>query len=169
MSGGGLDCGGLDCGGLDGGLELLPTLMSRTTVTVMSPGFTVSVQPTHRLMSSDAAAGWRPSSRLPMGLSVTVALSPGASVPAVGETVTLPIRPDDSAIDQLTGPSEARKVSVPPFRPTTIVVGVTVRMPRLGEELADGDAEVAVLVDGAGELGFALDAGAGLVGDGCPL
>jgi hypothetical protein len=42
-------------------------------------------------------------------------------------------------------------------------------MPRLGEELADGDAEVAVLVDGAGELGFALDAGAGLVGDGCPL
>src|ERR1700730_6472193 len=39
--------GGLDGGGLEGGLELLPTLMSSTIVTVMPPGFTVSVQATH--------------------------------------------------------------------------------------------------------------------------
>ncbi|HEV2252263.1 MAG TPA: hypothetical protein VGS06_03630 [Streptosporangiaceae bacterium] len=45
-------------------------------------------------------------------------------------------------------------------------MGVTVRMPRLGgDELA---VVVALLVDGAGELGFALEleAGAEVVGDG---
>jgi len=94
-----------------------------------------------------------------------VVLCPEAKVPAVGDTVTWPIRLEDSAMDQLTEPNEAFRVSVPPFRPSTIVVGVTVRMPRLG---GDELAVVALLVEGAGELGLALelDAGAEVVGDG---
>jgi len=162
-SGGGLDGGGLD----GGGLELLPALISSTTVTVMSPGFTVSVQAAHAPAPPPlAGAAWRtPPNRLP-ALSETVVLCPEASVPAVGDTVTRPTRLEDSAMDQLTEPNEAFRVSVPPSRPSTIVVGVTVRMPRVGDELA-----VALLVDGAGELGFALelDAGAEVGGDGRPL
>jgi hypothetical protein len=78
-SGGGLDAGGLDggldAGGLDGGgLELLPTVMSRTIVTVMSPGFTVSVQSAHAPVPPPArAAARRPPSRL-LALTDTVAL-----------------------------------------------------------------------------------------------
>ena len=89
-------------------------------------------------------------------------------MPAVGDTVTRPARLEDSAMDQLTEPNEAFRVSVPPFRPSTIVVGVTVRMPRLGDELA---VAVALLVAGAGELGFALelDGRAEAGDDGCPL
>jgi hypothetical protein len=51
---------------------------------------------------------------------------------------------------------------MPPFGPSTIVVGVTVSRPRLGGELV----VVAVLGDGlgAGELGSGLEDG-----DGCPL
>jgi hypothetical protein len=130
--------------------------MSSTTVTVMSPGFTVSVQSAHAPTPPPpaSAASRRPPSRLP-ALSETVVLCPEASVPAVGDTVTWPTRLDDSAMDQLTAPNEAFRVSVPPLRPSTIVVGVTVRMPRLGgDELA---VVVALLVDGAGELGFALE------------
>ena len=85
-------------------------------------------------------------------------------MPAVGDTVTWPTKLEDSATDQSTEPNEAFRVSVPPFRPSTIVVGVAFRMPRLGDELA-----VAVaLVVGAGELGFALelDGGAEVGGDG---
>ena len=161
-SGGGLDGGGLD----GGGLELPPVPRSRTTVTVMLPGFTVSVQSVHAPCPVRAAGRSAPS-----GLetpSVTVVLCPEASVPAVGETVTWPTRPEDSAMDQLTDPNDAFRVSVPPFGPSTIVVGVTVSRPRLGGELV---AAVAVLADvlGAGELGFALDAGAGLVGEASPL
>ncbi|MGH3152556.1 MAG: hypothetical protein ACRDOB_17755 [Streptosporangiaceae bacterium] len=85
-------------------------------------------------------------------------------MPDVGETVTLPTRLEDSAMDQLTDPDEAVKVSVLPFRPTTIVVGDTRRKPRLGAELLLGaGAELDVAgVDGAGELGraLALDGGA---------
>ena len=57
---------------------------------------------------------------------------------------------------------------MPPSVPSTIVVGVTVSRPRLGGELV---AAVAVLADvlGAGEAGFALDAGTVLVGEACPL
>ena len=87
-------------------------------------------------------------------------------MPAVGDTVTRPTSPEDSAMDQLTEPNEAFRVSVPPFSASTIVVGVTVRMPRLGGgELA---VAVALLVEGAGELGLALelDAGPEVVGDG---
>lgn len=82
--------------------------------------------------------------------------------------MTRPARLEDSATDQSTEPSEAFRVSVPPFRPSTIVVGVTVRMPRLGDELA---VAVALLVLGARELGLALelDGGAEAGGDGCPL
>ena len=71
-------------------------------------------------------------------------------------------------MDQSTAPNEAFKVSVPPFRPSTIVVGVTVRMPRAGGEL---EAVVALLVAGAGEVGFelALDGGAEVGWDGCVL
>jgi len=154
--------------------------MSRTTVTVMLPGFTVSVQsahaPTPPLASAGAALA-RPPSRRP-ALSETVALCPEASVPEVGDTVTLPTRPDDSATDQSTEPNEAVRVSVPPFRPSTIVVGVTVRTPRLGDELA---VAVALLVAGAGEVGLGLeldggaedggaeDGGAEDGGDGCPV
>ena len=148
-------------------LELLPTLISSTTVTVMLPGFTVSVQAAHAPApppSSASAASRRPPSRLP-ALSETVVLCPEASVPAVGDTVTWPTRLEDSAMDQLTEPNEAFRVSVPPFRPSRIVVGVTVRMPRLGDELA---VAVALLVAGAGELAFALelDGGAEVGGDG---
>jgi hypothetical protein len=128
-------------------------------VTVMLPGFTVSVQSTHAPtppLASAGAALARPPSRLP-ALSETVALCPEASVPAAGDTVTLPTRPDDSAIDQSTEPNEAVRVSVPPLRPSTIVVGVTVRTPRLGEELG---VAVALRVAGADELGLELDGGA---------
>ena len=127
-------------------------------MTVMLPGFTVSVQAAHAPPPPPAsAASRRPPSRLP-ALSETVVLCPDASVPAVGDTVTWPTRLEDSAMDQLTEPNEAFRVTVPPFRPSTIVVGVTVRMPRLGDELA---VAVALLVVGAGELGFALELGGG--------
>ena len=136
----------------------------------MLPGFTVSVQSAQPPTPQPAPAGlalYKPLSRLPP-LSETVALCPEAKVPAVGDTVTSPTRPDDSAMDQLTDPNEAVRVSVAPFTPSTIVVGVTVRMPRLGDELA---VAVALLVAGAGELGLALelDGGAEVGGDGCPL
>ena len=54
---------------------------------------------------------------------------------------------------------------MPPLRPSTIVVGVTVRMPRDGGEL---EAVVALLVAGAGEVGLALalDGGGGVGWDG---
>jgi len=84
-------------------------------------------------------------------------------VPDVGETVTLPTRLEDSAMDQLTDPDEAVRVSVLPFTPTTIVVGDTRRMPGLGAGLLGAGAELdAAGVDGAGELGraLALDGGA---------
>jgi len=161
-SGGGLDGGGLDGGGLEP-----PVLTSRTTVTVMFPGFTVSVQATHAPAAPPppaSAAARRPPSRRP-ALSETVVLCPEASVPAVGDTVTRPTSPEDSAMDQLTEPNEAFRVSVP-FSASTIVVGATVRVPRLGGgELAVG---VELLGDGAGELGRALELDAGLevVGDG---
>jgi hypothetical protein len=119
-------------------------------VTVILPGFTVSVQSTHAPALSATAPALRPPSRL-LALSVTVVLWPEASVPDVGDTVTCPISPDDSAMDQSTDPNDADRVSVPPFTPTTIVVGVTVRTPRLGGEL-----EGAEVVLGAGELGFGL-------------
>ncbi len=132
-------------------------------MTVMLPGFTVSVQSVH------ASRPARTADRSPPGRletpSVTVVLCPEASVPAVGETVTWPTRLEDSAMDQLTDPNEAFKVSVPPSVPSTIVVGVTVSRPRPGGELVAGPADVL----GAGELGFALDAGAGLAGEACPL
>ena len=146
-----------------GGLELPPTLTSRTTVTVIPPGFTVSVQPAH--------APTPTADRAPSGLlavTVTVVLWPEASVPDAGDTVTCPSRLEDSEMDQLTVPNEAFRVSGLPFRPITIVVGETVRMPRAGGELA-GAAEELADFDGAGEVVFALDAGAGLVGDGCEL
>ena len=145
------------------GLGLLPTLMSKTTVTVMSPGFTVSVQAAHAPPPPARAAARRPPGGL-LARSEMVALCPAASVPAVGDTVTWPTRLEDSATDQLTEPNEAFRVSEPPFRPSTIVVGVTVRMPRLGDELA---VAVALLVAGAGELGFALELDGGA--EGCPL
>ena len=68
-------------------------------------------------------------------------------------------------MDQLTEPNEAFRVSVPPLRPSRTVVGVTVRIPRLGGELA---VAVALLVAGGGELAFApeLDGGAEVGGDG---
>jgi len=138
-------------------------------VTVISPGFTVSVQSAQTPGPPPAwAAALRPPASGLLTLSVTVVLWPEASVPAVGDTVTRPIRLEDSAMDQLTAPNEAFRVSVPPFRPSTIVVGVTVRMPRLGGELV---VVVALLVDGAGEVGFGLglDGGAEVGGDGCPL
>jgi hypothetical protein len=134
--------------------------MSSTIVTVMLPGFTVSVQAAHAppppLLSAGAAsrrAPSRPFSRL-AALSETVVLCPEASVPAVGDTVTRPTRLEDSVMDQLTEPNDAFRVSAPPLRPSTIVVGVTVRTPRLGDELGVG---VALLVAGAGELGGALE------------
>ena len=146
-------------------------LTSRTTVTVMPPGLTVRVQATHAPTPPDpAASAARRAPSRPLALTVTVVLCPEASVPAAGDTVTCPTRLEDSEMDQLTVPNEAFRVSGLPFRPITIVVGETVRMPRLGGELggelAGADEE---LVAGAGELGFALDAGAGLVGDECPL
>jgi hypothetical protein len=153
VSGGGLD---------DSALELPPTPTSRTTVTVMPPGLTVSVQPAH----APTPAARAPSGEL--ALTVTVVLCPDASVPDAGDTVTCPSRLEDSEIDQLTVPNEAFRVSGLPFRPITIVVGETVRMPRAGGELA-GAAEELADFDGAGEVVFALDAGAGLVGDGCEL
>ena len=131
-------------------------------MTVILPGSTVSVQPVH----APTRAG-----RL-LALSETVVLWPEASVPDVGETVTWPISPDDSAMDQSTDPNDADRVSVPPFTPTTIVVGVTVKMPRAGGELVVAEA---LLVVGLGFglgflLGFGLDlAFAEVEGDGFPL
>lgn len=134
-------------------------------MTVMPPGFTVSVQATHAptpLPPPVRASARRPPSRL-LALTVTVALWPEASVPELGETVTLPTRLEDSVMDQLTDPDAAVRVSVLPFRPTTIVVGDTCRVPGLGAELLGAGAELdAAGVDGAGELGraLALDGGA---------
>jgi hypothetical protein len=151
-----------------GGRELLPPMLtSRMTVTVMLPGFTVSVQSAHAPPPA-VAAGRRPPAR-PLALRLTVVLWPEASVPADGETVTRPTRLDDSVIDQSTEPNEAVRVSVPPFSPSTIVVGVTVSTPRLGAELGGELAGAGALeVLAAGELAFALD-GADVFGAGFPL
>jgi hypothetical protein len=146
----------------------LHALVSSMIVTVMLPGFTVSVPSAHPpppQLPPAGAASRRPPAGLP-AVSETVAVWPEASVPAVGDTVTRPARLEDSAMDQLTEPNEAFRVSEPPLAPSTIVVGVTESRPRLGgDELA---VVVALLGDGAGELGFALelDAGAEVVGDG---
>src|SRR5579862_5908809 len=70
-------------------------------------------------------------------------------------------------MDQLTDPSEAVRVSVLPFPPTTMVVGDTLTTPSLG-----GGLEVeldAAGVDGAGELGRVLALDGGFGGDDRPL
>ena len=132
-------------------------------MTVMLPGFTVSVQSAH---AARTAAGGPPG--VLETLSVTVVPCPEASVPAVRDTATWPTRPEDSVMDQLTDPNDAVRLSVPPFRPSTIVLGVTASRPWRGGEPV---AAVAVLADvpGADELPFALDAGAGLAGEADPL
>ena len=150
--------------------------ISSVTVTVMPPGFTVSVPSVHAPSPlsppqppppppppATAAALSAPGGLLT--LSATVVLWPEASVPAAGDTVTCPTRLEDSVTDQSTVPNEAFRVSVPPPLPSTIVVGVTVRMPRDGGEL---EAVVALLVAGAGEVGLALalDGGGGVGWDG---
>jgi len=139
-------------------------------MTVMPPGFTVSVPSVHAPSPLSPPQPPPPSARAaaprapggPVTLSVTVVLSPTASVPAAGATVTSPARLDDSVMDQSTDPSDALSVSVPPPLPSVIVAGVSVSRPRLGGELV----VAAVLGDGlgAGELGFGL-----ADGDGCPL
>jgi hypothetical protein len=121
----------------------------------MAPGFTVSVPPGHSPLPplTPAALASRSPAPATRALSETVVLWPEASVPAAGDTVTRPIRPEDSVMDQFTGPNEALRVSEPPLAPSTIVVGVTFSSPRLGAELVVGEA---LLVLGAGELGLAL-------------
>ncbi len=77
--GGGLDGDGLDGGELDGGGgEQVLTLTSRTTVTVMPPGLTVSVQATHAPPPPPPPPPVRASASPPPGtllaLTMTVAL-----------------------------------------------------------------------------------------------
>ena len=167
-SGGGLDGGGLD----GGGLELPHMLVSSVIVTVMLPGFTVSVPLAHspppppQAGTASLRAPVAPPAT-PPAESETAVVRPEARVPAVGDTVTRPARLEDSAMDQLTGPNpETFRVSEPPLAPSTIVVGVTVSRPwRGGDELAVVEG---LLGDGAGELGLPLelDAGPEVVGDG---
>ncbi len=119
----------------------------------MPPGFTVSV------LSSDAT---------PLTLRVTVTLCPAASLPDDGETVTRPIRLDDSVMDHDTGPPEAVSVRLPPSSGlSTTVVGVTLSVPCLGGGVAVGvGGAVVVLVDGAGEPGDVLWEDDGAVAEG---
>ena len=89
-----------------------------------------------------------------VGVTVTVALAPAASVPDDGATVSSPIRPWDSVMDQLTGPFEAVRVRVTE-RPGrgAIEVGSTVSVPCTGLAVALLLAlAVEDLADGAGEL-----------------
>jgi hypothetical protein len=135
------------------------------TVTAMPPGFTVS---------------WLSTEARPLTDRATVALWPAASVPEDGEAVSLPIRLEDSVIDQVTGPPEAVTVMLPPSSGlSTIAVGVTLSVPAAGGGGGGGGAAVAVLVGvpvavlvavavpvgGAGELGSVLGPEDGAVPD----
>jgi hypothetical protein len=133
----------------------------------MPPGFTVS---------------WLSTEARPLTDRATVALWPAASVPEDGETVSLPIRLEDSVIDQVTGPPEAVTVRLPPSSGlSTIAVGVTLIVPGAGAGGGGGGgAAVAVLVGvpvavlvavalpvgGAGEPGSVLGPEDGAVADG---
>src|SRR5579863_2844151 len=71
-------------------------------------------------------------------------------------------------MDHLTEPSEAVRVSVLPFPPTTMVVGDTLKTPGLGGGLLEAELDAAG-VDGAGELGRVLALDGGFGGDDRPL
>ena len=116
-------------------------------MTVIPPGFTAS-RP-----SSDAT---------PLTSRTTVTLCPDASRPEDGETISLPIKSDDSVMDHDTGPPEAVRVRLlSRCGLSRIVVGVTLNVPCLGGGMAVPVAvavllAVAVPVDGAGEPGDVL-------------
>jgi hypothetical protein len=107
--------------------------MLSTTVMVWPPGFTVSC-PSR-------------ATRL-VEVTVTVTLFPAASVPADGDTLSLPTSAGPTVIEYaLTGPPSAVSVSFPDALPSTVtrssVPGDAVTMPWLtagvADELADGE------------------------------
>ena len=107
----------------------------RTTRTVMPPGFTVSA------LSRETRLMIR---------RETVTLCPAASVPEDGETATWPIRLEDSAMDQVTGPPEAVSVMLPPRTGLSSTVLVDTLSVPCGGGGGGGVVRggVAVLVDG---------------------
>jgi hypothetical protein len=133
--------------------------MSKTTVTLMPPGFTVSWQPAHTPPPSPPAArAPRTPPSVLLTLRVTVVLRPASSRPEDGATDSLPTRPGDSVMDHCTGPPDAVSVTLPPDSAlTTIVLGVTLSVPVAGGGVGGALVAVAVaLLDGAGELGDGL-------------
>ena len=119
----------------------------------MSPGLTVSVQFAHvpvalvRVAPAGAALTAATVPAAALTRRPTVALWPACSRPETGVTVSSPISPGDSVMDQFTGPPEAVRVSdPPPSGLSTTVRGATLSVP------ARGGGGV-LLEDGAGELG----------------
>jgi hypothetical protein len=138
-------------------------LISMSTVTVISPGLTVSVQLTHTPVApaSVASAGAARTPAAPAAPAaaltrrLTVALWPASRCPEDGVTASSPISPGDSVMDQSTGPPEAVSVRAPPLSGlSTIVRGATLRVPA-------GGGGGALLEDGAGEPGDGLWLGDG--------
>jgi hypothetical protein len=110
-----------------------------TTVTVMPPGFTASRPSTLTALTVPRAAATLWPDTVPLAPTETVALWPAASLPEDGETVTSPIRADDSVMDHVTGPPEAVRVRVPPSGGlSTMVVGVTLSVPGMSVKVGVG-------------------------------
>jgi hypothetical protein len=86
-----------------------------TMVTAIPPGFTMS---------------WLSTEARPLADRVTVTLCPDAIVPEDCESRTVPIRLDGSAMDHVTGPPDAVRVTFAPvIGLSRIAVGLTLRVP----------------------------------------
>jgi hypothetical protein len=89
----------------------------------------------------------------PVTVTLTVMLSPAASVPDIGATTTFFSRPGGSETDQFTLPPEAVMVIVPvPGGVTSSVAGLTLSVPATGGslELALGLAAAELALAGEG-------------------
>ncbi len=86
----------------------------------------------------------------PSTVTLTVVVSPAASVPDIGATTTFCSRPGGSETDQFTRPPEAVSViEPPPGDATASVAGLTLSVPAPGASLVLGLAAAALALAGS--------------------
>jgi hypothetical protein len=134
----------------------------------MPPGFTASRPSTLTALTVPRAAATLWPDTVSLALTATVALWPAASRPEDGETVTSPIRAEDSVMDHVTGAPEAVRVRVPPSGGlSTMVVGVTLSVPGMSVKVGVAVllAVLAAVLLAAGVLAAVLLAAGVLAGE----